>query len=74
MSAISGMRRPNLSPRKPKMNAPSGRIIRVSVIPNATSGIVRPNSCATGTSTKVSRKKSKASSAQPRKQATNVLR
>ena len=49
MSAMSGMRRPNLSPNKPKMNAPIGRIISVNVIANATSGIVRRNSPATGT-------------------------
>ena len=42
MSAISGMRRPNLSPSNPKMNAPTGRIIRVSVIAKATLGMLWP--------------------------------
>src|SRR2546430_17425039 len=40
----SGMRRPNLSPSRPKMNAPTGRIISVSVIANATLGMVCPRS------------------------------
>src|SRR6266581_4983257 len=74
MSAMSGMRRPNLSPRMPKMNAPTGRIISVTVIANATLGMVCPKSWPIGTRTNVTRKKSSASSAQPRKQATKVFR
>src|SRR5207244_6724449 len=74
MSIIKGMRRPNRSPSHPKMNAPSGRIIRVMVMAKVTSGMVRPKSCATGTKTKVRRKKSSASRVHPRKQAMKVLR
>src|SRR6266404_6793663 len=74
MSAMSGMRRPNLSPRRPKMNAPTGRIISVSVIANATLGMVCPKSWPIGTRTNVTRKKSSASSAQPRKHAMKVWR
>ena len=68
------MRRPNRSPKNPKSNAPNGRNIRVSMLANATSGTVFPNSCATAEKTNVSRKKSSASSAQPRKQAMKVFR
>ena len=71
---MSGMRRPNLSPSQPKMNAPIGRIISVSVIANVTLGMLCPKSWPIGTRTNVTRKKSSASSAQPRKQATNVFR
>src|SRR5207248_3514877 len=65
---------PNRSPSHPKMNAPSGRIIRGRVIAKVTSGIVRPKSWATGTKTKVRRKKSSASRVHPTKQAMKVLR
>src|SRR6266478_2506113 len=44
ISPMSGMRRPNLSPSKPKMNAPTGRIINVKVIANATLGMLCPKS------------------------------
>src|SRR6266576_5800667 len=74
MSIIKGMRRPNRSPSHPKIKASSGRIIRVMVMAKVTCGIVRPKSCATGTKTKVRRKKSSASRVHPRKQAMNVLR
>src|SRR5207253_9319556 len=74
MSIIRGTRRPNRSPSHPKMKAPSGRIIRVTVMAKVTWGIVRPKSCATGAKTKVRRKKSSASRVHPRKQAMKVLR
>src|SRR5207253_1867496 len=74
MSIIKGMRRPNRSPSHPKMKAPSGRIIRVRVMAKVTCGMVRPKSWATGTKTKVRRKKSSASRVHPRKQAMKVLR
>src|ERR1700720_991294 len=74
MSIIKGMRRPNRSPSHPKMKAPSGRIIRVRVMAKVTCGMLRPKSCATGSKTKVRRKKSSASRVQPRKQAMKVLR
>src|SRR6266513_104872 len=74
MSIIKGMRRPNRSPSHPKMNAPSGRIMRVRVKAKVTRGIVRTKSWATGTKTKVRRKKSSASRVHPRKQAMKVLR
>jgi hypothetical protein len=56
------------------MSAPSGRIMRVIVIAKATSGIARPKSPAIRTTTNVTRKKSNASSVQPRKLATKVFR
>src|SRR5215471_16770794 len=71
---MSGTRRPYRSPNHPKMNAPTGRIISVIVIAKATCSIVFPNSCPTDEKTNVSRKKSSASSVQPRKQAMKVLR
>src|SRR5437870_987546 len=74
MSIIRGIRRPNRSPSHPKIKAPSGRIIRVMVMAKVTCGMVRPKSCATGTKTKVRRKKSSASRVHPRKQAMKVLR
>ena len=48
--------------------------MRVSVIANATSGIVLLKSVAMRVTTNVNKKKSNASSAQPRKDATKVLR
>ena len=74
ISIISGMRRPKRSPSKPKINAPTGRIASVMVIAYPRSATLVPKSCAIGTITNVSRKKSNASSVQPRKQAMNVLR
>src|SRR5207237_8612577 len=47
---------------------------KVKVMAKVNKGTVRPNSCATGTKTKVRRKKSSASRVQPRKQAMKVLR
>src|SRR6266550_2655870 len=68
------MRRPNRSPSHPKMNASSGRIMRVRVMVKVTCGMVRPKSCATGTKTNVRRKKSSAFKVYSRKQAIKVLR
>src|SRR5271170_6875413 len=74
MSIINGVRRPKRSANHPKMTAPSGRHMSVSVIANATVGIVLLKSVEMRVTTKVSKKKSNASSVQPRKDATNVLR
>ena len=73
-STISGVRRPKWSANQPKITAPSGRHISVSVIANATSGIDLLKSVAMRVTTKVSKKKSNASSDHPRKHATKVLR
>src|SRR6266550_8819987 len=74
MSIIKGMRRPNRSPSHPKMNAPIGRIISVTVIAKVTCSMLLPNSCPTDEKTNVRRKKSSASKVHPRKQAIKVLR
>lgn len=71
---MSGIRRPNRSPSNPKINAPTGRIASVIVIAQPTSITLRPKSWPTVGITNVSKKKSSASSAQPRKQPTKVLR
>ena len=64
--AISVGRRPKRSASRPKMNAPSARRNRVSVIAHVT--VVRsvPNSFAMSLITNTMMKKSKASSVQPR--------
>jgi hypothetical protein len=72
-SSISTGRRPNRSARRPKMNAPKGLQARVSMMATATCFFSTPNSLATSFKTNTSRKKSKASSAQPRKLAVTTL-
>src|SRR5713101_6389083 len=74
MSIIRGVRRPNRSARIPKMRAPTGRMASVSVTANKTAGSPTLNSFAIRSVTKVTRKKSKASSDQPRKLARKVYR
>ena len=74
MSIISGVRRPKRSARIPKMSAPTGRSINVSVMVNAIAGRATLKSFAIRSVTNVTRKKSKASSVQPRKLARKVLR
>src|SRR5579859_2466076 len=74
ISAISGIRRPKRSPSKPNISAPTGRIIKVTVMAKVIFEMLRPKSCPTGTRTKVRRKKSSASRVHPRKHATKVFR
>src|SRR2546421_2324172 len=74
MSIIRGVRRPKRSARIPKMSAPTGRSINVSVMVNAIAGRATLKSFAIRSVTNVTRKKSKASSVQPRKLARKVLR
>jgi hypothetical protein len=74
MSIIRGVRRPKRSARIPKMRAPTGRMASVSVTANKTAGSPTLNSFAIRSVTKVTRKKSKASSDQPRKLARKVYR
>src|SRR5215813_5399032 len=56
------------------MNAPSGRKASVSVIDSASSRSARPKSCAIAVRQKTTRKKSNASSVQPRKLARTAAR
>src|ERR1039458_7394795 len=67
-------RRPYFSAMEPKRNAPTGRMARVQKM--ASSACLRPvwKVTAMAVRQKVSRKKSKASRVQPRKQAEKVLR
>ncbi|MGF6792947.1 hypothetical protein OKW27_007284 [Paraburkholderia sp. 35.1] len=66
MLIISVGRRPYLSASQPKINAPSGRIIKVSMIATVTEGMSVLNSCAISFNTNTIRKKSNASRVQPR--------
>ena len=66
MLTISVGRRPYLSASQPKINAPTGRITRVSIMPKATAGIFVLNSAAISFNTNTIRKKSNASRVQPR--------
>src|SRR6185369_17439622 len=66
MSAISTGRRPKRSPSQPKQKAPIGRAASVRKTPCATAFTSVPNSFEIAESMKTMRKKSKASSVQPR--------
>ena len=55
------------------MKAPTGRKPSVTVIERATAELSTPKSCAMRGSATTTRKKSKASSVQPRKLATSAL-
>src|SRR5437879_3101152 len=68
------MRRPYRSASSPKMNAPIGRKANVSVIENATAASLLPNSFPIAVSVITTRKKSNASSIQPRKPARTAGR
>src|SRR5205807_2275633 len=59
---------------RPKMNAPTGRNARVSVIESAIAASDLPNSRAIAVSVITTRKKSNASSVQPRNPATTAAR
>ena len=72
--SISVGRRPYRSAIAPNRRAPAGRITSVQKIASATCFTPAWKSTAIAFRQKVSRKKSKASSVQPRKQAENVLR
>src|SRR5579872_5844488 len=74
ISAINGTRLPKRSASMPKMIAPTGRIASVTVMVSATIATVCLKSSAIWETTKLTIKKSKASSVQPRKLARNVLR
>jgi hypothetical protein len=73
MLRISVGRRPYRSAISPKRNAPTGRITSVQKIASAITLIPTWKSAAIACRQIVSRKKSNASSVQPRKQAVNVL-
>src|SRR5690348_4861636 len=74
ISTIKGVRLPKRSARIPKMSAPTGRSINVRVMAKAMAGRATLKSLAIRNVTNVTRKKSKASSIQPRKLARKVLR
>jgi len=59
---------------RPKMNAPTGRNARVSVIESAIAASDFPNSRAIAVRVITTRKKSNASSVQPRNPATTAAR
>ena len=72
MSTIRVGRRPQRSAARPKMKAPIGRIASVSRMASVTFEISVWNSVAMSFSTNTSRKKSNASSDQPRKLAATT--
>ena len=72
MLTIRVGRRPQRSAARPNKYAPTGRIANVSKMANVTSVIWVLNSCAMSLSTNTSRKKSKASRVQPKKQAATT--
>ena len=74
MSTMSVTRRPNRSAIIPNRNAPTGRIASVQAIALTTAEVSAWNCLSMALMQKVRMKKSNASSDQPRKHATNVLR
>src|SRR5271154_4695537 len=72
ISTINVGRRPQRSAARPKMKAPIGRTANVNRIASVTFEISVSNSAATSFRTKTSKKKSKASSDQPRKLAATT--
>jgi hypothetical protein len=74
MLIISSGLRPNRSASRPKMKAPTARIANVRVTATVTAVMETPNSCAISLNTNTMMKKSKASSAHPRKLAITTCR
>ena len=73
MSTINTGRRPNRSANRPNTNAPKGRAASVSTEARATAFTSEWNSAAMALNMKTIRKKSKASSDQPRNEAITAL-
>ena len=72
MSTISTGRRPNRSASMPNTSAPNGRAASVSMLATATAGTSVWNCLAMAENMNTIRKKSKASSVQPRKLAATT--